>query len=118
MEFLLQCDPGSSEPPDEAIEQLVSREIDVVMEPEQEERERAVASVRAMETVAANCLSVGGKASLREILDRHWNAFRRGLRGDPPVRVETLTVTFKPETKVVKARGRLYSPIKTAWLTT
>ena len=103
VKFLLQRDPGSSEPPDEAIEQLVSSEPDVVMEPEQEERERAVASVKAVETAAANGLSAGGEASLREILDRHWNAFRRGLRGDPPARVETLTVTFKPEAKVVKA---------------
>ena len=59
----------------------------------------------------------GGGARLREILNRHWNAFRRGLRGGPqPARGELLTVTFKSEAKVVKARGRAYSPIKTAWL--
>ena len=58
----------------------------------------------------------GGGARLRKILDRHWNTFWRGLRGDPPARVEPVTVTFKPETKMVKARGRVYSPIKAAWL--
>ena len=71
-----------------------------------------------METAAANGLSAGVEARLREILDRHLNVFRRGLRGDPPARVEPLTVAFKPEAKVVKARGRVYSPIKTAWLAT
>ena len=53
-----------------------------------------------------------GEADLRSALD----AFRRGLRGYPPARVEPLAVTFKPEAKVVKARGCVYSPIKTAWL--
>ena len=38
------------------------------------------------------------------------------LRADPPARVEPLTVTFKPKAKMIKARGRVYSPIKTASL--
>ena len=66
----------------------------------------------------SNGLSAGGDAGLHEILDRHWNTFRRGLRGDPPARVEPLTVMFKLEAKVVKARGGVYSPIKTALLET
>ena len=36
------------------------------MEPEQEERERAVALAKAVETAAANGLSAGGGARLRE----------------------------------------------------
>ena len=71
-----------------------------------------------MEAAAANSLSVWGGARLREILDRHWNVFRRGPRGYPPALVESLTVTFKPEAKVVKTRGRVYSQIKTAWMAT
>ena len=71
-----------------------------------------------MDTVAASGLSAGGEARQREILDRPWNSFRRGLHGDPPARVEPLTVTFKPEVNVVKARWRVCSPIKTAWLAT
>ena len=82
------------------------------MEPEQEERERTVALTKAVKTAAANGLLAGGGARLREILDRHWNGFWRGLRGEPPARVEPLTVTFKPEKKVVKARGCACSPIK------
>ena len=61
-------------------------------------------------------MSVGGEARLHEILDRHCNTFRRGLRDDPPARVEPLTLLFRPEAKVVKAQGRVYSPIMTAWL--
>ena len=114
VEALLQRVPP--EPPDEAVERLDSRGSDVGMEPEQEEGERAVALAKVVETVAANGLSARSGARLCEILDRHWNAFWRGLRGDPPARVRPLTVTSKPETKVVKARGRAYSPIKTAWL--
>ena len=63
-------------------------------------------------------MSIGGGARLRKILDRHWNAFRRGLRGDPSARIELMTVTFEPKTKVVKARGCVNLPTKTAWLTT
>ena len=84
------------------------------MEPEEGERKCTVAVAKAMETVAVNGLSAGGEVRLREILDRHWNAFRRGLRSDPLARVEPLMVTFKPEAKVVKARGCASSPIKTA----
>ena len=67
-----------------------------------------------METAVANGLSASGGVKLREILDLHWNTFQRGLRGDRPARVKPLT--FKPEANVVKAQGRVYSPIKTTWL--
>ena len=69
VEVLLQRGPGAPEPPDEAVEQLVSRGPDMGMEPQQEERERAVALAKAMETAAANGLSARGGARLREILD-------------------------------------------------
>ena len=42
------------------------------MELEQEKRECAFALAKAVETAAANGLSAGGGARLREILDRHW----------------------------------------------
>ena len=118
VEALLQRGPGAPEPPDEAVERLVSRVPGMGMEPEQEESERAVALAKTVETVVANILSSGGKARPRKILDWHRNAFRHGLCGDPPARVEPLTVTFKPEAKVFKARGRVNSPIKIAWLAT
>ena len=116
VEALLQRDPGAPEPPEEAVERLVSCGPDMNMEPELEEREVAVVLAKAVETAAANSLSAGGKAKLCEILDRHWNASRRDLRSDPPARAEPLTVTFKPKAKMVKARRRSYSLIKIAWL--
>ena len=88
------------------------------MEPEQEEGKRAVALAKAVDTAAADNLSAGVEARLSEILDRHWNIFRRILCDDPYARAEPLTGTFEPEAKVVKARGRVYSPLKTAWLST
>ena len=100
VETLLQRDPGALEPSGEAVERSVSRGPGMVLTPEQEE------------TVAANDLSTGSEARLREILDRHRNAFRRGLRGDSPTRMELLTV--KARGKGIKPRGRTCSPIKTA----
>ena len=43
MEALLQRDPGAPETPDEVVERLVSRGLDIGMELEQQELERAVA---------------------------------------------------------------------------
>ena len=91
-----------------SVYRLISRGPDMEMEPEREKRERTVALAKAVETVVANSLSAGGEAMLCEILDRHWNTFRRVLRGDPTARVEPLTVMFKPEAKGVKARERVY----------
>ena len=91
---MLQRGLGAVEPPDEVVERLVTRGADMGMKPEQEERQRAVALAKTEETVAANGLSAGGGARLRDILDRHLNAFWRGLRGDPPTRVESLTVSL------------------------
>ena len=115
---LLQRGQDALEPPDEAVERLVSRGPDMGMKPEQGERERAVVLAKAVETAVANCLAAGDEARLREILDQHWNAFRRCLRDDPTARIEPLAVTFKPKAKVVKPRGRVYPPIKAAWLVT
>ena len=54
---------------------------------------------------------------LRELIGRRWNAFHRGFRpGDPPARVEPLRVTLRPGARPVKARPRVYNPIKIAWL--
>ena len=63
-------------------------------EPEQGKCERAGALAKEVEAAAANGLSAGGGARLSKILDRHWNAFGRGLRGDPPAHVEPLMVTL------------------------
>ena len=116
VEALLQHGIDAPEPPDEAAEWLASRGPNMGMEPEQKECARTVALAKTVETAAANGLSAGGKARLREILNRHWNSFRRGLRGDPRTRIEPLAMTFKRKANMVKARGRVYSSTKTVWL--
>ena len=60
VEVLLQRGPGAPEPPDEAVERLVSRGPDMGMEPEQGERERAVVLAKAVKTTAGNGLLAGG----------------------------------------------------------
>ena len=45
--------------------------LDMGMEPEQNEREHAVALAKAVEATGATGLSAGGGARLRMILDRH-----------------------------------------------
>ena len=79
---LLQRGPGAPKLPDEAVEWLASCGPYMGMELEQEKREGAVALAKAVETAAADGLLAGFGARLREILDWHWNAFRRVLRGD------------------------------------
>ncbi|CAN0055365.1 unnamed protein product, partial [Sphacelaria rigidula] len=86
------------------------------MAPEQELAERKVALEEAVLAAAKNGMSESGVGKLRELVNRRANAFRRALRGNPPARVEPLTVTFKPGAAVVKARPRAYSPVRMIWL--
>ena len=71
LEALLLRSPGAPKPPDEAIERLVSCGPDMGMEPEQEERERAVAVASAVEIAFKNNLSAGDEARLRKVFDLH-----------------------------------------------
>ena len=61
-------------------------------------------------------LSADGACRLRDILSRRLDALHRALRGDPPARVEPMRVHLKPQVQAVKARPRLYDPVKTGWL--
>eukprot|EP00903_Cladosiphon_okamuranus_P017345 g15980.t1 len=108
----------AEEVPDEAVERLAARGPDMVMSPAQEERGRKEALDAAVASAASAGLSDQGVSRLGGIVQRHWNAFRRALRGDPPADVEPMRVVRKPGTHSVKARPRTYSPAKTAWLTT
>ena len=66
VEALLKRGSGAPEPPDEAVEQLVSGRSDMGTEPKQNEHECAVDFAKAVETAAANGVSAGGGARLRE----------------------------------------------------
>ena len=58
VEAQLQHGPGASSSPDWAVKRLISHGPGIGTELEQEERERAVALAKAVETAAANGLSV------------------------------------------------------------
>ena len=89
------------------------------MEPDQEKRERAVALAEAVETAAANVFRPWvGQGCARSWIGTGMLFGATFKVTHPPARVEPFTVTFKPEAKMIKARGRVYSPIKTAWLAT
>ena len=54
---------------------------------------------------------------LHDVIGKNWKAFWRGLRrGNSPARVEPLCVALKPAARPIKARPRVYNPVKTAWL--
>ena len=103
--------------PDEAVERLASRGPDMVMSPAEEEQGREEALAAAVESAASAGLSGQGRERLESIIDRHWSAFRRALRGDPPARVEPMRTTLVQGARAVKARSRTYNPTKTLWLT-
>ena len=117
VEALQQPMSVQEEEPDEAVARVVARGPETDMSPEEELQSRSEALERAVEASAAIGLDDSSVDCLREIIGRRWNAFRRALRpGDPPARVEPLKVTLKPGARPVKARPRVYNPIKTAWL--
>lgn len=73
-----------------------------------------------METAETAGLSSQGVSRLRAMIGRcgrHLGDFRRVLRGDPSANVSTIKVEQIPGTRAVKARPRIYNPVKTAWLT-
>ncbi|CAM9931443.1 unnamed protein product, partial [Sphacelaria rigidula] len=77
---------------DEAVKRLVERGPDMIMEPEEEEAARKAALEESVTDAVENGLGVSKAERLRGILYRHVDAFRRALRGDPPARVEPMTV--------------------------
>ena len=46
----------------------------------------------------------------------HLDIFRRALFGDPPARVEPMTVRLQPGARAVWAKLRVSPPAKAAWL--
>ena len=99
------------------MERLVARGPDIDMSPEEELRARSEALEEAVLASASAGLDESHVERLCDVIGRRWNAFRRGLRrGDPPARVEPLRLTLKPGARSVKARPRVYNPVKTAWL--
>ena len=106
----------ATEEPDFAVERLVERGPEVVMDPAEEESARRDALEERVTDAVAQGLSVSKAERLRGIFSRRFNAFRRALRGDPPPRVEPMRVQVKPRVSPVKAKPRRYDPVKPRWL--
>eukprot|EP00752_Nemacystus_decipiens_P002231 g2116.t1 len=103
--------------PDPAVERLLSRGPDMCLTTEEESAGRAAALEEAVAAARKAGLGDSYVLRLREVIRKRWNVFRRGLRpGDPPASVEPLRVTLKPDARPVKARARVYNPVKSAWL--
>ena len=86
------------------------------MDPMEERGARDRALEDSVQQAEQSGLSADGACRLRDILSRRVDAFRRALRGDPPAHVEPMRVHLKPQAQAVKARPRLYDPVKTGWL--
>ena len=82
--------------PDLAVERLVERGPDMLMDPAEEESAGKVALEESVTDAVAQGLSVSKAERLRGILSRRVNAFRRALRGDPPARVEPCLLYTSP----------------------
>ena len=119
IDALQQQHDVQSDVPDPALERLLARGPDMCMTPEAEATERARALEDAVRAASDAGLGESYVHRLREVIRGRWNAFRRGLRpGDPPARVEPLKVQLKPGARPVKAKPRVYNPVKSAWIAT
>ena len=77
--------------------------------------------VGALETVVDDAVDHGLPPEcakmLRDIVFRtHLDIFRQALLGDPPARVESMTVRLQPGARAVRAKLRASPPVKAAWL--
>ena len=91
---------------DEAVERLGERGPDMFMDPADEVSARRVALEESVTDAVEQGLSVSKAERLRGVLHRHFNAFRRALRDDPPARVEPMRVKLKPGATAVKMKPR------------
>ena len=79
-------------------------------------QDRVCALVTAVDDAVAHSLPEECAKMLRDIIFRtHLDVFRRTLLGDPPARVEPMTVRIQPGAKALRAKPRA-SPAKTACL--
>ena len=117
VDALQQKEDLQTDVPDDAVERLIARGPDMCMTSDEETTGRAAALEDAVSAADKAGLDEPYVERLRGIIRGRWNVFRRGLRqGDPPARVEPLKVTLTSDARPVKARPRVYNPVKTAWL--
>ena len=77
--------------------------------------------VRALETAVEEAVGHGvppeGAKMLHDtVFCTHLDVFCRSLLGDPPSRVETMTVHLQPSAQAMRAKPRASPPATAAWL--
>ena len=110
---------AAMEPRDDFIEDVVARGPAMFMEVGDEVITRLEALMAAVDAALEAGLPSDAETRLRDLLlGPLFDGFRRSLSGDPPARVEPFQVKLKVDADLskVKARPRVYSPAKTAWL--
>lgn len=95
---------------DEAIEQLLSHVPEMSMAPDCELGERRVNLDRELQRCSRRRCRSSRESSVN--YPRHVNAFRRALRGDPPVKVESTKVELKPGARLLELASGCISPPK------
>lgn len=91
---------------DAAVERLVDRRPDVSVDRAEERGAPERALEERVQQSEHKGQSAGGAYCWRDILARRVDAFRRGLCGDPPARVEATRVQLKPQAKTGNAETR------------
>ena len=104
---------------DEFVEDVLARGPPMFMEVGDEVVARREALVAAEDAALDADLPSDAETRLRDhLLGPLFDRFRRSLLGDPPARVEPFQAKLKADANLskAKARPRVYSPAKTAWL--
>ena len=110
---------AAMEPRDEFVEDGVARGPVMFMEVDDEVIVRREALMASVDAALEADLPSDAETRLRDLLlGPLFDSFRQSLSGDPPARVEHFQVKLKVDADLskVKARPRVYSPAKTAWL--
>ena len=110
---------AAMEPRNEFVEDVVARGPAMFMEVGDEVIARREALMAAVGAALEAGLPSDAETRLRDLLlGPLFDGFRRSLSGDLPARVEPFQVKLKVDVDLskVKARPRVYSPTKTAWL--
>ena len=107
------------EPRDEFVEGVVARGPAMLMVVGDEVIVGRETLMAAVESALEAGLPPDAETRLRDLLlGPLFDGFCRSLSGDPPARVEPFLMKLKADGDLskVKARPRIYSPAKTAWL--
>ena len=112
-------EPGGDAPgdvDDDVTLALLSQRPMMFQDAEGEMQDRVGALETAVDDVVDHGLPPECAKMLRDIVFyAHLDVFCRALLGDPPARVEPMTVRLQPSARAVRAKLRASPPAKAAW---